>query len=135
MNKIVFTGIVLLILSASCTKDYEYELSKSIFIEDPYAPGLPIYSEWGYNTFGAYFDRVPFVSTEEVQPAKILVNNDTIQFILQGEKDLKTTSVKFSFKGYSPQTEFDLTSLNGVTINLKDTTSKVELIVESTTYH
>ena len=67
---------------ASCSMD-DVELSRSVFIPDRTSPGLPEYSEWGYNTFGAYIDRVPFVSGEE-EPAKIYVNSDTLHFFLKG---------------------------------------------------
>ncbi len=122
-----FLYIGLLLLTVSCQKEYEYELSKSIFIEDPYAPGLPIYSEWGYNTFGAYIDRIPFRSDDNVFPAKIYVNHDTVHFLLQGVESYNSVSLKFSFKGFSPLNEFELIQLNNVTINLKDSTSKVVL--------
>lgn len=65
---------------ASCSMD-DVELSRTVFIEDRTSPGLPVYSEWGYNTFGAYIDRVPFVSGEE-EPAKVYVNSDTLHFFL-----------------------------------------------------
>ena len=64
--------IILRLIAAfltSCKK--ENELKKSVFIYDPENIDLPEYSEWGYNTFGAYYDREIFVSTDEAVPAKI----------------------------------------------------------------
>jgi hypothetical protein len=86
MKNTLYLSIILLasIFMASCSKDDDYFLSESIFIEDPYYPGLPIYSEWGYNTFGAYIDRAPFVSNTTELPVKIYVNSDTLHFILRG---------------------------------------------------
>jgi hypothetical protein len=54
---IAFVSVLSLNLLFSCQKMSDYELSGTFFIEDPYYPGLPIYSEWGYNTFGAYIYR------------------------------------------------------------------------------
>ena len=45
---------------SSCEQMEDFSLTTSVFIEDPYYPGLPVYSVWGYNTFGAYIDRTPF---------------------------------------------------------------------------
>ena len=75
--KLVYVAILFLIITASCEKLEDFSLSGTIFIEDPYYPGLPIYSEWGYNTFGAYIDRKPFISTSDDLPIKVIVNRDT----------------------------------------------------------
>jgi len=117
-------GFLYLILFASlifpsCEKMDDFSLSGTVFIQDPYYPGLPIYSEWGYNTFGAYIDRKPFTSTNEDIPAKIIVNPDTLNLILRGSMGYEPVDLKFSLKGYSPATNFDLTGLDSVTINLK----------------
>ena len=75
--------IILFTLLLACEKAEDYSLSQTIFIEDSYYPGLPIYSEWGYNTFGAYIDRKPFISTDYDLPVKIIVNTDTLHMILR----------------------------------------------------
>ncbi len=105
----------------------DFNLSGTIFIQDPYYPGLPIYSEWGYNTFGAYIDRKPFISTQEDIPAKIIVNPDTLNLILRGRMGYEPVDLKFSLKGYSPATNFDLTGLDSITIDLKDPGNSVSL--------
>ncbi|MCX7862908.1 MAG: hypothetical protein N2449_07925 [Bacteroidales bacterium] len=134
MSKITALFIAIILLNA-CKKQDEYILSKSIFIEDPYNPGLPIYSEWGYNTFGAYYDRIPFRSSDDLVPAKVYVNNDTLHFILQGIHQYNFMSLKFSIKGFSPQNEFELTTLNNVHINLKDSGRAVVLKKGSSSYN
>lgn len=134
MRNILYLSLILIVFSA-CKKQDEYLLSQSVFIEDPYNPGLPIYSEWGYNTFGAYYDRAPFRSNNDVVPAKVFVNNDTLHFLLQGTYQFGNMSLKFSFKGYSPQNEFELTMLNNVVINLKDPGSAVTMRLNGTAYN
>lgn len=115
----IFLLFAAIFLLTSCTDD-DYELSVSVFIEDPYYPGLPIYSEWGYNTFGAYIDRKPYVSIDEEIPAKIIVNSDTLHMILKGRMGNENVDMHFSIKGYPLATNWDLVELNGKTINLKD---------------
>lgn len=72
--------IALLGLSIGCKKE-DSELKKSVFIPDTVFPALPAYSEWGYNTFGAFIDRKVFKSSDDVVPAKIIINNG--KFVLQ----------------------------------------------------
>ena len=122
MKKLRFLYLFIFIplIVSSCSKGEDFSLSGTVFIEDPYYPGLPIYSEWGYNTFGAYIDRKPFISTSEDLPVKIIVNPDTLNLILRGRMGEQNVDLKFSLKGYSPATNFDLTELDTTTINLKE---------------
>ncbi|MDD4971982.1 MAG: hypothetical protein PHT07_21355 [Paludibacter sp.] len=110
----LFIGIILLI---GCSEDFQ--LQKSVFINDVNNPGLPEYSEWGYNTFGAYIDRTVFASTDNDLPGKIVVNKDTFNLILKGKSGYETLSLKFSIIGYSPADYPDLISLNDSIIDLK----------------
>ena len=110
-----FIGIILL---SGCSEDYQ--LQKSVFINDVNNPGLPEYSEWGYNTFGAYIDRKVFASTESDLPGKIIVNKDTFHLILKGRSDYNTLILKFSVVGYSPADYPDLIALNDSVIDLKN---------------
>ncbi len=118
--KILYFAILFPFILFSCSKMEDFSLSGSVFIQDPYYPGLPIYSEWGYNTFGAYIDRKPFTSTSEDLPAKIIVNPDTLNLILRGRMGNDYVDLKFSIKGYSPATNYELTELDHTTINLKE---------------
>jgi hypothetical protein len=117
----------------SCSKMEEFNLSGTVFIEDPYYPGLPVNSEWGYNTFGAYIDRKPFISTTDDLPVKIIVNGDTLHFTLRGRMGTQNVDLKFSVKGYSPATYFDLTDLDNKTINLKESGRAVTLKIGNVT--
>ena len=127
----IYAAIILQsILIASCSVS-DFELSRSVFIEDRTNPGLPEYSEWGYNTFGAYIDRVPFVSGED-EPAKIYVNSDTLRFFLKGVYKNSETILLLSVKGLSPTEYTELTILNDTVINLKNGNCKVEMSVKDT---
>ncbi|MEZ7866128.1 MAG: hypothetical protein QMB37_01600 [Paludibacteraceae bacterium] len=117
---------ILMLFVAGCTNE-DYHLNKSVFIEDITNPGLPEYSEWGYNTFGAYIDRVPFVSDMVSLPSKIIVNPDTFNLILNGKiNDSEPAVLKFRLIGFAPSTYPDLILLNGKTFNLKQDSCLVE---------
>ena len=117
MKKHIIVSLLSILMFASC-KDMDYDLQQSVFIEDPVYPGLPEYSEWGYNTFGAYIDRKPFTSNNRDLPAKIIVNDDTLNLQLAGTMGGESMNMKFSFIGY-PVPDYDgLTELNGQTFDL-----------------
>ncbi len=118
--------ITLMILFAGCSAE-DYHLNKSVFIEDVTNPGLPEYSEWGYNTFGSYIDRVPFVSDMVNLPSKIIVNRDTFNLILNGKiNGSEPASLKFRIIGYAPSEYPELISLNGKAYDLKHENCLVE---------
>ncbi len=119
-QRLLYLAILFPLIFSSCSKMEDFSLSETVFIENPYYPGLPIYSEWGYNTVGAYIDRKPFISTAADLPVKIIVNPDTLNLILRGRMGAENVDLKFSIKGYSTATNFDLTELDNTTINLKE---------------
>lgn len=123
-------SIVISLFLSSCSIS-DIELSKSIFIEDTTNPGLPMYSDWGYNTFGAYIDRIPFISGEE-EPAKIYVNADTLSFFLKGQYQKEEATILFSIKGLSPVEYTALTILNDTVINLKSSDCTVIMNINKT---
>jgi hypothetical protein len=136
MNVKIFALIILLCTGLlSCSKNDDYNLSSSIFIEDTDFPGLPKYSEWGYNTFGAYIDRNPFVSTNEDIPSKVVVRNDTLQLILKGSYKGEFAEMIFMLGGYNPRSHSQLTALNGDTIDLKHSPSKVQFRTKTAFYN
>lgn len=131
MKTIKYACLALLfpMVFASCSKMDDFSLSETVFIEDPYYPGLPVYSEWGYNTFGAYIDRNPFVSTSVDLPVKVIVNSDTLNLNMRGRMGSQNVELRFAIKGFSPLNYFDLTMLDNTTINLKDPGRAVVLII------
>lgn len=90
--------------------DTEQKFEKSVFIPDSMNPDLPIYSEFGYNTFGAYFDRAPFISEELETPCKIVVADGATQLILKGVR-------KNQFATEPMQLAFTISDLNPVDLN------------------
>jgi hypothetical protein len=113
-----------LFLIPACESDLE--LSESIFLEDPDYPGLPQYTEWGYNTFGVYFDRKTFISNDAEVPVKILVENGSTLFIFRGEESSPayygynsgSMSMSITIPDFSPTKVTDLLVLNDSTLDL-----------------
>lgn len=132
-TRLIFLSIAILIAIISCEKMEDFNLSETVFVEDPYYPGLPIYSEWGYNTFGAYIDRKPFVSTTDDLPAKIIVNSDTLNLTLRGRMGSQNVDLKISIKGLSLATYANLTELDNTTFNLKESGRLVTLKIGNET--
>lgn len=103
----------------SCAQNDAIELSRSVFINDPSNPGLPVYSEWGYNTFGAYIDRQVFVSESNELPTKIIVNNDTLKIQFRGRINNLPATLRIWLIGYNPLDYKQLTILDNRVVNLK----------------
>ena len=117
MKKYIVPALLSVLVLVGCSK-MDYDLQQSVFIEDPVYPGLPEYSEWGYNTFGVYIDRKPFISNHRDLPAKIIVNVDTLNLQLTGTMEGERITMKFSFIGYPIPDYGGLTALNDQTFDL-----------------
>ena len=134
--------IILLMISAfftACMKDNELE--KSVFIYDPDDIELPAYSEWGYNTFGAYYDRDIFVSNDQHVPAKILVSDTLLTFLLDGQKgqsgyyyDYSEMIISFTLQGTMPSHFADLAVFNDSVIDLTNPGCQVFVTIDSVKY-
>ncbi|MCK4662743.1 MAG: hypothetical protein KAT68_07755 [Bacteroidales bacterium] len=131
--------VVFIVILTGCSN--EFELQKSVFISDTEYPDLPKYSEWGYNTFGAYYDREVFVSNNKEVPMKVVVTNDTTSFIFQGQKGASEyidynneMSMKFSITDFLPNDYTDLILLNDTIIDLENSDCRVLITINVTSY-
>ena len=112
-----------MLLIQSC--DTDFELKRSIFITDPDVPGLPIYSEEGYNTFGAYYDGTPFVSFKEFTSGKWITQQGEDIFTMEGtlregrySEVFENMTLQFRFADVDATTYGDLVELNGKEFDL-----------------
>ncbi len=137
-NYIIHIAFGALLLMAACSK--ETELKKSVFIPDTDFPDLPAYSEWGYNTFGAYYDRELFIYTENDVPAKIINTGGKTSFLLKGQKrsaqysydyDPVNMSISFDLYGFQPNTFSDLLALHDTTIDLTGPNFKMIVTIDT----
>lgn len=126
----LLTLALLLLIAAGCAK--ENDLKKSVFIPDEDNPELPAYSEWGYNTFGAYYDRQLFISDDYIVPVKVIVEDSATSFELSGRisgvsyYDNEMT-LSFIIKNYKPDTYTDLSDLDGRIIDLTQNPVRITL--------
>ena len=75
-------AIILLLSSSSCEEIPEME--KTIFVPDEINKNLPAYTELGYNSFGAIYERRLFCATNSIIPCKILYQHGIMTFTLSG---------------------------------------------------
>jgi len=128
--------LLLLALSGGCIGDSD--LQRTIFIRDKNYPDLPQYSEWGYNTFGAYFNDDVFVSGDgNWNPAMISATDTTVMLTLHGEKRSKSKDTTemimyFIVPLSAPRDAQYLLSLDDIMIDLK--TSPSQVLIMSDTY-
>ena len=110
-------------------------LSESVHICDDENPKLPAYTEWGYNTFGANYDRSIFVYTEKEVPLKVISENSNLSLLFQGihgdnyyysEDDYM--ALKFTFADSPVEAYQDLLVYNDTIIDLERDDVRVEII-------
>ena len=84
MKKIMMIMIAAVSLLTAC--DGDENLERSIWISDPDDSGLPKYTEWGYNTFGAQMGRTYFVSCWKETPCTMEWHDtdSTLEFTMNG---------------------------------------------------
>lgn len=130
--------IGLVITLASCSK--EFELDKSVFIPDKDYPDLPAYTEWGYNTFGALYDRELFLYNDINIPVKVINTGGKTSFTLKGHKGQSgsyyysngnSMSLNFDLYGFLPASFSNMIELNDTIIDLTSPLCKVSLMVDT----
>jgi len=128
--------VILLSLLTACTKNFEVELRESVVNPDPRHPDLPAYSEFGYNNFGAYYDRHAFRSVTRT-PLKIVIENGNLYFKFQGSKTDEVDSyysvlrpeidLYFIMPNFINSSSRELSLLNDSIIDLKHDSIEVNI--------
>ncbi len=124
--------LILALATALCGCSRESDLKKSIFIPDPDDANMPSYTEWGYNTFGAYINRDIFIYSDSQIPLQISVKGNTTVFQLVGKTgDFLTsktsTSLSFQVTNVAPTSPEGLDVLNKKVFQLTDPAVEVYL--------
>lgn len=114
MNKLIL--IIALFFIVSC--DSDQKLEQTVFIPDADDPTLPIYSEMGYNTFGAYVDRESFISTQTDVPFKIAVSEGSTNIYFDGKAGGIEGILRFVIPNFAPSNPFELSVLHQKTFDL-----------------
>ncbi|MEA4916415.1 hypothetical protein [Proteiniphilum sp.] len=131
----LFSFILILVVTAGCSREYDYRISNSVFIEDNENPGLPIYSEKGYNSFGVYWGLSPLTTRNLHDPSKIVVKDDSCHLYFSGSTGYNGYTLVISLPDYTPQTFTDLLSLHGKEYNLASDDCTVSLSSGNQTYN
>lgn len=113
--------LILILLTTSLLFSCEDDsvLKDSVFVNDPQNPGLPKYSELGYNTFGAYYDRQSFTSRSGI-PVKVSVTDGPTSFMLIGGTGGYSMSLTIQMTDFLPETYSDLIELDDTLLDLED---------------
>lgn len=124
--------LILALAAALCGCSRESDLKKSIFIPDPEDANLPSYTEWGYNTFGAYINRDIFIYSDSQIPLQIAVKGNTTAFQLVGKTgdyltSKTSTSLSFQLTNIAPTSPEGLDVLNKRVFQLTDPAVEVYL--------
>ena len=116
MKKHILLFAIFYFLSFACSTS---ELDRTIFIPDEDNPKLPAYSEWGYNSFGAEFERDYFLASQHIVPCKIMCENNQLRFSLNGTIRINSEmTLEFIFPVSQMRDYTDLAQLNDVVIDL-----------------
>ena len=92
MKKYLIIAAALLAMTACSKSDFK----ETQYISDPDFPGLPIYSEMGYNTFGAYINQDVFFCNQYDRPFYLVADRDNLTMTLYGWKDGSNFNMVFN---------------------------------------
>jgi hypothetical protein len=118
MKRLIF---LLLIgwISMACSRDHA--LTQSVFIPDDTYPDLPAYSQWGYNTFGAHYERGAITHTEVEFPMFVHADTSHLRFKFFGKSnwgDFDNFRFTFSFPDTTIRNVYELTKYHDTVIDL-----------------
>ena len=119
--------LIISVLLASCSKD---QMDRTIFIPDEDDSNLPAYTEWGYNSFGAEYEREYFLVSNKIVPCKITYKNNELQFLLSGtiKNDRTKMSLLFTFQSPEIRDFKELIQFHDYKINLADSSATVTIM-------
>jgi len=124
---------IILLLIFSCSQNL---MDKTIYFPDEDDSNLPAYTEWGYNSFGAKYERSYIFATHDIVPCKIIYRSGTLDFSLSGRtgrgyysgySGSEEITLNFSFPSVAMKEYKDLLALNKKEIDLKDASCTVKM--------
>ena len=129
MKKYFLIISMLGLIFMSCKK--EMTLGGSYIIPDPANPSLPIYSESGYNTFGAMFDDNSMTKSQyPYNSGFVYITTDTMSVFKMNF--LGMVAIDFKLKDIFPSNYTELLVLDGKTYNFKEPNSSFALYRDGT---
>jgi len=130
MKKYLYATLFFLFMLSSCE---DYNMDRTIFVPDEFDPTLPAYTEWGYNSFGAIYDRNYFIVSNGIVPCKITYQKGMLNFYLIGKIEqgaYRNMSLTFSFPSPPINDYADLIKLNNIDIDLTDASCLVKMEID-----
>lgn len=82
MKKFISALILVVSFLSACKEDSGP--TEFVFIQDPNANGIPIYSEKGYNSFGCLVNESRFEPLNVYIPVKVIRDESTTSFVFDG---------------------------------------------------
>lgn len=130
MKQIYFLILLsFLLIAPGCYHQADYLIAESVFIEDSENPGLPIYSEKGYNSFGVYWGLSPWTTGRGHEQSKIVVKDDSCHIHLSGSiNNLAPYTLVVSIPDYTPADYSALISLNNKLFDLTKSDCSISLL-------
>jgi hypothetical protein len=123
-----FFYVNMLVLFCACA-----DIDRTIFIPDDDDPNLPAYTEWGYNSFGAKYERLYFLADNNITPCKITYREGMVHFSLAGTLRADTygdyseeMTLTISFPSEPMSKYRDLLTLHERAIDLSDCSVGIE---------
>ena len=107
-----------LIAMTACSKSDFKEIQ---YIVDPDYPGLPIYSEMGYNTFGAYINEKAFYLNSDDRPFYLVADRESLTMTLNGWYNGNDLNMVFTLpidSTYHLEDYHSLLALDGMTFTI-----------------
>ncbi len=123
----------------SCTKTDEFTDTITIYEEDGQ---LPVYSEWGYNTFGAYIERTVYESNTYDVPFKVIADSNYTKLMFSGTfhdsysysySNNSNLTLTLSIQNYAPDTYQDFLRFHDSVVVLNNTEHLLTMKTDSLT--
>ena len=116
----------------ACSKS---DFKQTQYIEDPDYPGLPIYSEMGYNTFGAYIDESVFSisSYGSNRPFYLVADRECLTMTFCGNCEGTDLNMVFTLPidtTYHLEDYHSLLALDGKTFTIDTTSTSCNIMFE-----
>lgn len=128
--------IIILAAALALTACSKSDFKETQYIEDPDYPGLPIYSDMGYNTYGAYFnDYIYQTSTSYGNNRKfyLVADREGLSMTLYGWLNGHSLSMIFNFPidtTFVLNDYHDLLKLDGMSFAIDTTDTSCRLKME-----
>ncbi len=129
MKKYIIFAAVVIAMTACSKSDFK----QIQYIEDPDYPGLPVYSEMGYNTYGAYINNKVFNPAWTDRPFYLIADRENMTMTLNGSVEYNGFNIIFTLPidtTYHLEDYHSLLALNGKSFTIDTTPTSCNVKME-----